>query len=99
MYELSLTAGVIGAVLIPIIEFLKSKAPWINGWRTWIVALILSALSAWFQSTTVAEPMPLAATVMLGVMVFIVAIGGNIVIAKNAGKPVPTLKVNSPNGQ
>ncbi len=80
------SALVYGLAVTTLIAALKNFIPQVNGAVTLIPTALLSAAFAWYSSSNAQEPMTMASTIMLGVMIFGIGIGAWSGASKIASK-------------
>lgn len=99
MEDLMGKAAIYGGMVFALVAALKGMIAWLQGWRTLIPAAGLSAIFAWYAASTAGEvPMTLSTALVLGVLIFGVAVGAWTGVTKIGTGSVPTMKVNTPNG-
>lgn len=86
MEQLFTSAAQYGGYVLLFIAAIKNFFPSITGWVTLIPTVILSGVFAWYAGTGAAEPLPLSSTIVLGVLIFGVAVGAWSGASKIAGK-------------
>lgn len=87
-----------GASVLTIITVLKNMIPSLNGWRTLIPTVALSAGFTWFDVTRGVPPYDYGAGIMLFIQILAAAIGANLTVAKATTGEFPSMKVTKKDG-
>lgn len=86
--------GIYGGFVTAIVAVLKAMAPAVNGWRTLIPVLLLSAIFAYGDRALVTPTPVWAITGLIFVFTLAAALGVNLSLAKQLNGQYPSMKVN-----